>query len=118
MTRWMTLFFGILQIVLAIIFVSISLDRLIVDQVLAVAGFSSGILVGVFTLGVTTRRVGQISAMCGMVAGTAVLCYVKFLTTVAWPWYTLIGAVITIVCGLLLSLMLDKPATDAHTEAT
>ncbi len=118
MTRWMTLIFGILQIVLAIIFVSISLDRLIVDQVLAVAGFSSGILVGVFTLGVTTRGVGQISAMCGMVAGTAVLCYVKFFTTIAWPWYTLIGAVITIVCGLLVSLMLDKPTTDAHTEAT
>jgi solute:Na+ symporter, SSS family len=118
MTRWMTLIFGILQIVLAIIFVSISLDRLIVDQVLAVAGFSSGILVGVFTLGVTTRGVGQISAMCGMVAGTAVLCYVKFFTTIAWPWYTLIGAVITIVCGLLVSLMLDKPRTDAHTEAT
>jgi hypothetical protein len=56
--------------------------------------------------------------MCGMVAGTAVLCYVKFFTTIAWPWYTLIGAVITIVCGLLVSLMLDKPATDAHTEAT
>jgi Na+/proline symporter len=118
MTRWMTLFFGILQIVLAIIFVSISLDRLIVDQVLAVAGFSSGILVGVFTLGVTTRRVGQISAMCGMMAGTVVLCYVKFFTAIAWPWYTLIGAVITIVCGLLVSLMLDKPTTDAQTEAT
>jgi Na+/proline symporter len=117
MTRWMTLFFGILQIVLAIIFVSISLDRLIVDQVLAVAGFSSGILVGVFTLGVTTRRVGQISAMCGMMAGTAVLCYVKFFTAIAWPWYTLIGAVITIVCGLLVSLMLDKPTMDVQTEA-
>jgi SSS family transporter len=118
MTRWMTLFFGILQIVLAIVFVSISLDRLIVDQVLAVAGFSSGILVGVFTLGVTTQRVGQISAMCGMVAGTAILCYVKFFTLIAWPWYTLIGAVTTIVCGLIMSLLLDKPATDAHTEAT
>ncbi|MFO1000018.1 MAG: hypothetical protein U0936_06765 [Planctomycetaceae bacterium] len=111
----MTLLFGILQIVLAIVFVSISLDRLIVDQVLAVAGFSSGILVGVFTLGVTTQRVGQISAMCGMVAGTAILCYVKFFTTIAWPWYTLIGAVTTFVFGLLISQMLDKPTPDAHT---
>lgn len=118
MTRWMTLFFGILQIALAIVFVFVSLDRLIVDQVLAVAGFSSGILVGVFTLGVTTQRVGQISAMCGMVAGTAVLCYVKFFTPIAWPWYTLIGAVTTIICGLLVSLMLDKPTADVHTGET
>jgi hypothetical protein len=53
-----------------------------------------------------------------MVAGTAILCYVKFYTAIAWPWYTLIGAVTTIVFGLLVSLMLDKPTTDAHTAET
>ncbi len=100
LTRLMTLFFGMLQITIAIVFALMKVEESIVNEVLAVAGFSSGILVGVFTLGVATRHVGEKSALCGMLAGTAVLCAVKFLTPIAWPWYTLIGASTTIVVGL------------------
>jgi CBS-domain-containing membrane protein len=84
------------------------IDLSIVQNVLAVAGFSSGILVGVFTLGVATRHVGQVSAMCGMLAGTAVLCFVKFRTPIAWPWLTLIGATITILAGLIAAEFFDR----------
>jgi hypothetical protein len=41
--------------------------------------------VGVFTLGVTTRRVGQLSALLGMLCGAVVMTYVKFWTPIAWP---------------------------------
>jgi len=107
LTRMLTLVFGILQIVIAISLASAEVDLSVVNKVLAVAGFSGGILVGVFTLGVATRHVGQISALCGMVVGTAVLCYIKFFTLIAWPWFTLIGAVTTILTGLLAARLRD-----------
>jgi len=110
MTQLMTLLFGVLQVVTAIAVGSMNVELSIVNKVLAVAGFAGGILVGVFALGVATVRVGQISALCGMLAGTVVLAYVKFWTPIAWPWLTLIGATTTIVGGLLVSLLIDRPA--------
>ncbi len=108
MTRLLTLMFGVLQVMVAIVVGSMNVDLSVVSKVLAVAGFSSGILVGVFTLGVTTQRVGQVSAMLGMLAGASILTYVKFFTPIAWPWFTLIGAATTIVSGLAVSSVLDR----------
>ena len=106
LSRMLTLVFGVLQIGLAI--AAIQLERSVIDNALAIAGFSSGILVGVFALGVLTRRVGQKSAMIGMLEGTMVLCIVKFWTPIAWPWYAPIGAAATISFGLIASITFDS----------
>ncbi len=106
LSRILTLVFGILQIGLAI--AAIQLERSVIDNALAVAGFSSGILVGVFALGVLTRHVGQLSAMIGILEGTLVLCMVKFWTPVAWPWYAPIGAAATIGFGLIAAITFDS----------
>ena len=106
LSRMLTLAFGMLQIGLAI--VAIQLERSVIDNALAIAGFSSGILVGVFALGVLTQRVGQISAMIGMLEGTMVLCVVKFWTPIAWPWYAPIGAAATIGFAMISSLAFDS----------
>jgi SSS family solute:Na+ symporter len=106
LSRLLTLVFGFIQIALAI--AAIQLERSVINNALAIAGFASGILVGVFALGVLTRRVGQISAMIGMLEGTMVLCMVKFWTPIAWPWYAPIGAAATISFGLVASLTFDS----------
>ena len=106
LSRLLTLVFGVLQIGLAI--AAIQLERSVIDNALAIAGFSSGILVGVFALGVLTQRVGQMSAMIGMLEGTMVLCMVKFWTPIAWPWYAPIGAAATISFGLIASMAFDS----------
>ena len=111
LSRILTLVFGLLQITLAI--VAIQWERSVIDNALAIAGFSSGILVGVFALGVLTSRVGQKSAMIGMIQGTMVLCLVKFWTPIAWPWYAPIGAAATFGFGLIASLAFDS-ARDAN----
>lgn len=111
LTRVLTLVFGVVQIGLAI--AAIQLERSVIDNALAIAGFSSGILVGVFALGVLTRRVGQVSAMLGMIEGTLVLCMVKFWTPIAWPWYAPIGAAATFAFGLIASTAFDR---DRETE--
>ena len=113
MTQAMTLLFGILQVVMAIAVGSMNVELSVVNKVLAVAGFAGGILVGVFTLGVATHRVGQTSALIAMLSGTVVMTYVKFWTPIAWPWLTLIGALSTVCSGLLFSLLIDGPAEKA-----
>lgn len=68
-------------------------------DVLAIAGFSAGVMLGVFGLGLLTRRSGPIDAAFGMLAGLCVLTFLKLETTVAWPWYPLIGSVTTFAAG-------------------
>jgi solute:Na+ symporter, SSS family len=106
LSRMLTLAFGAIQISLAIF--AIQLERSVIDNALAIAGFSSGILVGVFALGVLSKRVGQISAMIGMLEGTMILCMVKFWTPIAWPWYAPIGAAATIGFAMISSLAFDS----------
>jgi len=71
---------------------------------LSIASVLYGSLLGVFLLGVSTRRVGENAAICGMIAGLAVMLYVKFETSIAFTWYVLIGTCATYFVGLTASL--------------
>jgi solute:Na+ symporter, SSS family len=80
---------------------------------LSIASILYGSLLGVFLLGLLTRRVGEIAAMCGMVAGLALMLYVRFATPIAFTWYVLIGAVTTFTTGILMShIVKEKPFRD------
>jgi len=71
---------------------------------LTIASIPLGALLGVFLLGVLTTRVRQNAAIIGVAAGLAVICYVRFATTIAWTWYVFIGASVTYLVGWLASL--------------
>jgi len=75
---------------------------------LSIASIIYGSLLGVFLLGLLTRRVGEIAAMCGMVAGLALMLYVRFATPIAFTWYVLIGTSTTFATGLIVSLFLKE----------
>ncbi len=81
---------------------------------LTIASIIYGSLLGVFLLGLLTRRVGEIAAMCGMIAGLALMLYVRFATPIAFTWYVLIGTSMTYVTGILASFVLkEKPSRAA-----
>jgi SSS family transporter len=77
---------------------------------LSIASVLYGSLLGVFLLGVLTRRVGESSAIVAMIAGLAVMIYVRFGTSIAFTWYVLIGTATTFVVGLVASWFLEKHA--------
>jgi Na+/proline symporter len=111
MCRMLTIVFGLIQVAVAIgahyyskSVVDDDMAISVVNDALAIAGFVAGILLGIFSLGVLTEWVRQRAALFGMMGGVAVVSYVKFGTDVAWPWYTVVGAVSTFVFGLLASL--------------
>ena len=70
---------------------------------LAVASLVNGPILGVFFLG-TTKRAGTRSALLGMTAGIIAVSAVAFATKVAWPWYAVVGSVVTFGVGLGFSL--------------
>ena len=101
-TRGFTLFFGLVQVLVAL--GGPLLGQTVVEAVLTVGGFTTGITLGVFFLGIFTKRVGQQAALVGLVLGLATISAVAFGTHLAWPWYTLVGSLATFGFGLLASL--------------
>jgi len=72
---------------------------------LSIASVLYGSLLGVFLLGVLTRRVGESAAIFGMAAGLATMLYVSLRTSIAFTWYVPIGSSVTFVAGLAASLI-------------
>jgi SSS family transporter len=82
----------------------------VLEAGLTVASIAYGGLLGVFLLGVLTRRVGENAALLGMAAGLAMLVYVRLDTGIAWTWYVAIGASVTFLTGWLASLFWKERA--------
>jgi SSS family solute:Na+ symporter len=77
----------------------------VLEAGLAIASIPFGALLGVFLLGVTTRRVGESHAIAGLLSGFAMITFVRFFTPIAWTWYVLIGTATTFLVALLLSYL-------------
>lgn len=117
-SRFLTVVFGLVQIGIGI--AAQHFSQSVVGDALAIAGFSSGLLLGVFALGVGTKRVGQSQCLIGMLFGLGCLLSVKFVlpnlpepVVIAWPWYAMIGSIATFSGGLIASLLMGprEPAT-------
>jgi solute:Na+ symporter, SSS family len=101
LTRILTLVFGIAQIAVGI--GAQALRSSVVASVLGIAAFTTGIVLGVFFLGMLTARVGQRAALAGLLAGLAAMSAIYFATQLAWPWYALVGSALTFVAGYAAS---------------
>ncbi|HET7458189.1 MAG TPA: hypothetical protein VFJ74_11105, partial [Gemmatimonadaceae bacterium] len=99
----------------------------VVVVALGIASFTSGGLLGGFFLGIFWRRAIQRDAILGMSVAIATMAFIVFakpisaaypsladtlapFAKIAWPWYVLIGTVITLFVGILSSLTHPAPA--------
>jgi SSS family solute:Na+ symporter len=82
----------------------------VLEAGLGIASILYGSLLGVFLLGLLTKRVGEAAAIVGMVCGLAMMLYVKFGTSIAFTWYVLIGTSVTFFVGLTASLFAPSNA--------
>src|SRR5512147_2365117 len=76
----------------------------VVEIGLKIASFTYGGLLGVFFLGLLFRKVAQVDAVAGFAAGIAAMSAVLLLTRIDFTWHTLIGCLVTIGTGNLVSL--------------
>lgn len=77
----------------------------VLETGLTIASVAYGGLLGVFLLGILTRRPGEKAAITGMIAGLAAVILIKFETRIAFTWYVSIGTSITFAVGWLSSFV-------------
>jgi len=77
----------------------------VVEVGLQIASVAYGALLGVFLLGVLTRRANQVGAMVGMACGFGVELYLWLGTRVPWTWWVVIGTSVTFGVGYFASLI-------------
>jgi solute:Na+ symporter, SSS family len=82
----------------------------VVEVGLQIASIAYGALLGVFLLGVLTRRANQRGAMVGMLFGLGGELYLWLGTHVPWTWWVAIGTVITFASGYAIS-RIARPET-------
>ncbi|MFP5286218.1 MAG: sodium:solute symporter [Thermoanaerobaculia bacterium] len=111
-TRILTAVFGAVQIAVGIAGQWVTSS--IVSSILGIAAFTTGIVLGVFFLGIFTRRVGQRAALAGLVVGLAGMTWIFFATPLAWTWYALAGSLLTVVAGLAASFGYASRRADEH----
>jgi solute:Na+ symporter, SSS family len=80
-----------------------SQSRSVLETGLTIASIPSGVLLGVFLLGVLTKKPGERAALAGVVIGLTAIIYVWLATPIAFTWYVMIGTTATFAGGLAAS---------------
>jgi SSS family transporter len=115
--RVLTIFFAVVQAAVAVIAYKFDLVGAIVDSVLKIAGFSTGLILGLFFLSLIVRA-SEAVALIAFGVGTLVTWAVAFFTPLHWLWYTLVGSGTIVLVGVVLSMLFDAPRaspSDAET---
>lgn len=122
LSKVMTVAWGLAQMGIAGVAAAKFQNSPVVEDALAIASFVTGIILGVFLLGILTTTVNQRSALIGMVAGLAAVSYARFGPelieplypfegALAWPYFALVGSGTTVLVGLLASRVSRKGST-------
>lgn len=83
--------------------------RSALDVALAVASLLNGPILGVFLLGLTGVRSSR-AALIGALAGLLAVTWVWLGTDVAWPWYAVVGSLVTLIVGSVSLALSRAPA--------
>jgi SSS family transporter len=98
--RWATVGWGAVLLAIAI---AAERTHSVLEAGLTIGSIPAGALLGVFLLGVLTRRPRERAAMAGVVAGLTTIVVVIWRTRIAFTWYVLIGTAATFAVGLAAS---------------
>jgi Na+/proline symporter len=78
----------------------------VLEAGLSIASVAYGSLLGVFLLGVLTRKASERGAMVGMLCGFLLNLYLWQFTKVPFTWYVAVGCIVTFAIGYGASLFL------------
>ena len=79
---------------------------------LSIASVAYGSLLGVFLLGVLTKRASERGAMVGMLFGFLLNLYLWLFTRVPFTWYVALGSCATMAVGYVVSWLLPSTSAD------
>ena len=103
LSRVATFFWALVLFALAVL--SLHKVSRVIEVGLTIASVAYGALLGVFLLGVLTKRATERGSMVGMLFGFGAELYLWLATKVPWTWYVAIGTVVTFAIGYAASLL-------------
>jgi len=80
----------------------------VLEMGLSIASVAYGSLLGVFLLGVLTKRASESGAMLGMLFGFAFNLYLWLFTGIAFTWYVAFGSALTFIVGYAASWLMPR----------
>lgn len=105
-SRRMTLVWGGVLTLIAL--AAQQFHRSVLELALTIASVPYGSMLGIFLLGVLTKRANSRGALAGALLALVTLGMVIGFTSIAWTWYVAIGTITTFAVGLLASLAVDR----------
>jgi solute:Na+ symporter, SSS family len=125
LSRVMTAAWGVAQMGVAYVAYQLGGNKSVVEQVLAVAGFTTGLLLGLFLLGTMKRPVRSWAALTGLVCGFLTVFAVWLPSSgltagpewvpafyqkalLAWPWFAPVGAGTTVLVALAVNALAPR----------
>jgi Na+/proline symporter len=91
-------------VLVAIALVVQHLQSSVMELALKVASVPYGSMLGIFLLGVLTKRANGRGALAGALVALLVMVFVVAYTPLAWTWYVALGTVVTFTVGWAVSL--------------
>jgi len=116
LSRLATLLWALVLLGLAVI--ALHKAGRVVEVGLQIASVAYGALLGVFLLGVLTRRANQWGAAIGMLCGFAIELYLWLGTSVPWTWWVMIGTALTFSVGWIASTLMPSANPFQKDEAS
>ncbi len=80
----------------------------LLEAATSIINFFGGALVGVFLLGMLSKRVGPKGALVGFLVGFATVIFVASFTEVSFMWYSAIGGLTTLLVGNVVSMLVNE----------
>ena len=114
LSRIISLFWALVLLLVAAVF--IETPATVVELALSIASYTYGGLLGLFLLHLLPIRIRAAAAGIGFFAGITANGAIILFTPLAWTWYTLSGALLTIALGVLAEAI--SPASTSHPRAT
>jgi Na+/proline symporter len=106
LAKWATVLWGL--ILFGVGLLAQYYSHSVLEAGLTIASLLYGGLLGVFLLGLLTKRPGENAAIAGMIAGLAATIALQ--RYVAYTWYILIGSMVTIFVGVVVGMWSSKRA--------
>ena len=105
LSRWATVGWGLALFALALL---ARRGGAVLEMGLSIVSVAYGSLLGVFLLGVLTRKATENGAMAGMLFGFALNVFLWRFTSVPFTWWVAFGSLATFLVGLIVSCMMPE----------
>ena len=105
-SRWISILWCALLIIVAMFF--IRTPKAVVEIALSIASFTYGGMLGVFLLALLKKKILPSAALIGFFSSLIAMTIIILTTSIAWTWYTVIGATLAVGVGYIAQQFLSR----------